>query len=324
MSFFNQPIVTRLLRNSIAKNPDQAISDENIESARQQLRVDVIDGFRNFILIVAGVFSAGFGLNGFLLPNDFIDGGATGISLLLQATTGFGLSIFLIVVNAPFIFMGAKQIGNRFAVRSICAIILLAIVVHYVPYPIITDDKLLIAVFGGFFLGAGIGLAIRGGSVIDGTEVLAIYLSKKTELKIGDVILILNIFIFGVGAYILSIEIALYAILTYLAAAKTVDFIVDGIEEYIGVTIISPQSEEIRKMIIHKLERACTLYSGKSGYGEKPEDLKHIDIVYTVITRLEIAKIKNEVNKIDENAFVIMGEVKDTKGGMIKRKSPKH
>ena len=207
----------------------------------------------------------------------------------------------------------------RFALKSIIAILLLSFVVHFIEFPIITEDKLLIAVFGGFFLGFGIGMAMRGGSVIDGTEVLAIYLSRKLAITIGDVLLLINIIIFSFGAYILSIETALYAILTYLAAAKTVDFVVDGVEEYIGVTIISDKHETIRIMLIENLRRACTIYAGKGGFGKSGHSYDK-DIIYTVITRLELAKLQTEIDKIDKNAFVIMGVVKDLKGGMIKRK----
>lgn len=246
-----------------------------------------------------------------------------GISLLISETTNVSLSILIVAVNLPFLILGYSQIGKEFAIKSIIAIILLAVVVHFIPYPLITSDKLLIAVFGGFFLGTGIGMAIRGGSVIDGTEVLAIYLSKKTGLTIGDIILIFNIIIFSFGAYVLSVEIALYAILTYLAASKTIDFIIEGIEEYTGITIISEKSEEIRLMITEKLGRGVTLYNGKGGFGKKDEISKHIDIIYTVITRLEIARLKTEVDKIDSKAFLIMSSIKDTKGGMIKKRSLK-
>ena len=162
-------------------------------------------------------------------------------------------------------------------------------------------------------------MSMRGGSVIDGTEVLAIFLSRKLSLTIGDVLFLINIIIFSVGAYILSIETALYAILTYLSAAKTVDFVVDGVEEYIGVTIISNKHEELRFMLTKKLRRACTIYAGRGGYGTSGESYDK-DIIYTVITRLEIAKLQTEIDKIDKNAFIIMGVVKDLKGGMIKKK----
>jgi uncharacterized membrane-anchored protein YitT (DUF2179 family) len=196
----------------------------------------------------------------------------------------------------------------------------LAISVHFIPFPTITDDKLLVAFFGGFFLGLGIGLAIRGGSVIDGTEILAVYISRKTGFTIGDIILLFNIIIFSVSAYVFSIEIALYAILTYLIASKTVDFVVSGIEEYVGVTIISVQYEEIRLMIIEKMGRGCTLYSGKRGFSKRGQSLKTTEVVYTVVTRLELAKLKTEIDKIDKEAFIISHSIKDVKGGMIKKR----
>jgi uncharacterized membrane-anchored protein YitT (DUF2179 family) len=230
----------------------------------------------------------------------------------------------LVAINLPFLILGAWTISRQFAIRSIIAILVLSMVVHFLHFPIVTDDKLLIAIFGGFFLGMGIGLSVRGGAVIDGTEVLAVYVSRKTSLSIGDVILIFNIIIFSFGAYILSVEIALYAILTYLAASKTVDFIIDGIEEYMGVTIISERSDDIRIAITEKLGRGCTLYSGKRGFGREKIHLRHTDIVYTVITRLELAKLQTEIDKVDQDAFVIMSAIKDTKGGMVKKRPLKH
>ncbi len=258
-------------------------------------------------------------LKGFLLPNRFIDGGATGISLLLENTTNIELGYLLILVNLPFLILGARTFNYKFAIRSIIAITFLAIVVHFVDYPTITEDKLLIAVFGGFFLGLGIGMAMRGGSVIDGTEILAIFLSRKFSITVGDVLLIINIIIFSFGAYILSIETALYAILTYLAAGKTVDFVVDGVEEYVGVTIISEKHDELQVMIVEKLRRACTIYAGKGGFGTSGKSYEK-DIIYTVVTRLELARLNTEIDKIDKKAFIIMGLVKDLRGGMIKKK----
>ena len=301
------------------KQVSGAVTKKQIDPLVKSMHVELTHTIKDYIYVIIGVFAAGFGLKGFLLPNQFIDGGATGISLLLENITKIELSYFLVLVNIPFLILASKTINLKFAIRSIIAITLLAIVVHYIDYPIITEDKLLIAVFGGFFLGLGIGMSMRGGSVIDGTEVLAIYLSRKLSLTVGDVLLLINIIIFSFGAYVLSIETALYAILTYLAAAKTVDFVVDGVEEYVGVTIISNHHEAIRIMLIEKLRRACTIYAGKGGYGAHGNSYDK-DIIYTVVTRLEIAKLQTEIDKIDKNAFVTMGTVKDLKGGMIKRK----
>lgn len=274
------------------------------------------DGF----LLTIGILSAGFGLEGFLLPSSFIDGGVTGISLLTAELTKYPLPVLILVINIPFIILGYNQLGRQFAIKSILAIIGLALAITFIHYPIITSDKLLISVFGGFFLGAGIGFAIRGGGVLDGTEVLAIYLSKRTGLTIGDIIMVFNIIIFSVAAYVLSIETALYSILAYLAASKTVDFIIEGVEEYTGVTIVSSHCEEVRLMITEKLGRGVTIYIGKRGFGKRGESRADMDIVYTVITRLEIGKLQAEVEKIDPNAFIVMNAVKDTRGGMIKKR----
>lgn len=274
----------------------------------------------DIFLITAGVLSAGFGLKGFLLPNNFIDGGAVGISLLIAELSGISISILLLVVNIPFIVLGYYSISTEFAIKTGLAIIALALVVALVPYPHITADKLLVAVFGGFFLGCGVGLAVRGGGVIDGTEVLAINISRKLGLTIGDIILILNIIIFSFAAWLLSIETALYSILTYLSASKTVDFIIEGIEEYTGITIISVKSDEIKTMIIDKMGRGLTIYKGERGFGKSGHRDHEIKIIYTVLTRLEVSRLNTEIEKIDPDAFVIMNSIKDTRGGMIKKR----
>lgn len=319
MNQFFQQIISETVKHRLKKK-NQQTNDRQLSSQVEILKVNITHIVRDTVFILIGIVSAGFGLKGFLIPNSFIDGGAMGVSLLTAEITGVSLSILIVFINLPFLILGSSQIGKQFALKSILAIIGLALVVHFIPYPVVTTDKLLIAVFGGFFLGAGIGMAIRGGAVIDGTEVLAIYLSKKTGLTIGDIILIINIIIFLFAGYILSVEIALYAILTYMAASKTVDFVIEGIEEYTGITIISDESEEIRLMITEKLGRGVTVYSGKGGYGKRGENLKNIDIIYIVITRLEIARLRTEIDKIDPEAFIIMNSIKDTKGGMIKKR----
>ena len=269
--------------------------------------------------MLVGVFSAGFGLKGFIIPNGFIDGGVMGISLLVNHETSIPLSYLIIAINIPFLIMGYKQISKIFSLKSMLAITALAIVVAVIPYPLVTDDKILVAVFGGFFLGGGIGMAIRGGAVIDGTEVLAIFLSRKISLTVGDFILIFNIMIFSVAAWLLTITIALYSILTYLVASKTVDFILEGIEEFTGVTIISSRSGQIISMIQNKLGRGLTIYSGRKGFGKSGESDQTVDIIFTVITRLEINRLTNEVEKIDPSAFIVMQSIRDTRGGMVKK-----
>ncbi len=319
--FSTQSIVQTVLHQQKMKEKKGAsMTAYQKAKAYRNFKVAAKGSVANLLLITLGVLSAGFGLKGFLLPNGFVDGGAVGISLLIAEVTSIQLPLLLIVVNAPFIFLGYKYISKNFSIKTAVAIVALSLVVAMIPYPQITQDKLLIAIFGGFFLGLGIGLAVRGGGVIDGTEVLAISLTKRVGLSVGDIILIINIIIFSVAAYILSVEIALYSILTYLAASKTVDFVIEGIEEYTGVTIISVKSDEIQKMIIEQMGRGVTLFKGKKGYGKTGHKEGDMDIVYTVITRLEVAKINTEIEKIDPDSFVIMHSIKDTKGGMIKKR----
>lgn len=274
---------------------------------------------RESIFIVIGVCAAAFGLKSFLLPNDVLDGGVTGISLLISVLTGWKLSILIFLINIPFLIMGWIQIGRTFAIKSMASIALLAIVLFSFEYPLVTNEPLLIAVFGGFFLGLGIGFSIRGGAIIDGTEVLAIYLGKKTGFSVGEMILIFNLIIFSVAAYLLSVETALYSIITYFAASRTVDFVLEGFDEYIGVTIVSDHHEELREMILTKLRRGATLYHGNKALKLQEKDSGKINIIYTVITRLELAKFETEIDKIDPNAFLVMSKVKDIKGGMIKK-----
>ena len=295
---------------------------ESISDARMfiEMKMLVRKIITDLFLICLGILSAGFGLRGFLLPNNFLDGGATGISLLISELTGLNLSLLLLVVNVPFIILGYTVVGKRFAIKTALAIAGLAACVAFMPYPEVTNDKVLVAVFGGFFLGAGIGLAVRGSAVIDGTEVLAIFVSKKSGLTIGDVIMIVNIIIFSAAAWLTSIEIALYAMLTYLSAARTVDFVIEGIDEYMGVTIISIKSEKIRSMITNKLGRGITVYNGERGFGNTGEKFYDMKILYTIVTRLEVGKLQYEIEKIDPNAFVVMTSVKDMKGGMIKKR----
>ncbi|MBL7720631.1 MAG: YitT family protein, partial [Chitinophagaceae bacterium] len=205
----------------------------------RESRLSIKGHIRDFVLISIGIFSAAFGLKGFLLTNQFIDGGATGVSLLISALTKAPLYLLIICINIPFIVLGYKILGKQFAVKTALAITGLALVIANIDFPNVTDDNLLVAIFGGFFLGAGIGFSIRGGAVIDGTEVLAISLSRKFGVTIGDIIIVINAIIFSTAAYLLSVEIALYSMITYLAASKTLDFIVEGIEEYVGVTIVA-------------------------------------------------------------------------------------
>ena len=324
-SFLKKIIVDFILKQKKQETPEkQEYTPYELAKAYHEFKISTVDFFRDLLFISLGILSATFGLKGFLIPNNFIDGGATGIALLIRQLTGAKLGLMLVLVNIPFLLMGLGVIGKNFAIKAALAIAGFALMAAFVNFEKpVTEDKLLVAVFGGFFLGAGIGLTIRGGAVIDGTEVVALYLSKRLGTTVGDIITIINVIIFGVAAYYISINVALYAMVTYLAASKTVDFIIEGIEEYTGVTIISSHNEEIKEMIINKLGRGVTVYKGRGGFGKQG----HTDdknIIYTVVTRLEISKLNNEIHKIDRNAFVVMTTIKDIKGGMIKKRRLKH
>jgi uncharacterized membrane-anchored protein YitT (DUF2179 family) len=321
MNPFFQQIIIQAAQDGDGKS-DKEMSAFARAKAFREAKINISRWIKDFLLIGVGIFSAAFGLESFLLPSNFIDGGATGIALLASEKSPLPLQAWLVIINIPFVFIGYKTMGRNFAIKASAAIVGLALCVTFVHFGSVTHDKLLVSVFGGFFLGAGIGMAVRGGAVLDGTEVVAIYLSKKLGTSIGDIIIIFNVGIFGAAAYLLNIESALYSMITYLAASKTVDFIIEGIEEYTGVTIVSSHNDEIRRMIINKLGRGITVYKGRRGYGSHGE-IREMDILYTVITRLEISKMKTEIKKIDPHAFVVMNSVKDTSGGMIKKR-PMH
>jgi uncharacterized membrane-anchored protein YitT (DUF2179 family) len=315
-----QQLVVQQVKKNLGADTDKTFTRYEYAKNAWRRRKDTLNTIRSIVFMAAGVISAAFGLEGFLIPRGFIDGGVTGISLLVNKETGISFSLLLILFNVPFILLGWKHISKAFSIRGVIAISALALVVAVVPFKPVTDDKVLVAVFGGFFLGAGIGLTIRGGAVIDGTEILAISLSRKRSLSVGDFILIFNILIFSVAAMLLKIEVALYSILTYLSASKTVDFILEGIEEFTGVTIISVHSEEIADMIKNKMRRGLTVYAGKKGYGRRGENPAATNIIFTVLTRLEISRFTSEVEKIDPNAFIVMQSIKDTHGGMVKKR----
>jgi uncharacterized membrane-anchored protein YitT (DUF2179 family) len=275
---------------------------------------------RNIIYVFLGVFSAAFGLKGFLMPGGFIDGGITGVSLLVYQLTDIPISILILIINIPFVYLAFINRLRWFAFKAMISITSLALCL-LLPIPEVTNDKLLVAVFGGFFLGAGIGLSLRGGSVLDGTEIMALFITRIYNFTVGDFILIINIMIFLIAAVLLSIEVALYSILTYLAASKTVDFILDGIEEYSDISIISNYSDKIRQVIVVKFGLGYTVYKGKRGFGKRGISEDDVDIIYTLVTRLELTKLKNEIEMVDPDAFMIEHHVKDIKNGLIKKRA---
>lgn len=291
--------------------------------AQQKRNTNIyLKSLKDIFLITAGTFSAAFGVKGFLLSSHFIDGGVTGISMLISYIAGYPISIFLVILNIPFIILGYHQIGLTFVIKTTLAIIGLSLCIFFVPFPDVTPDKLLTAIFGGFFLGTGIGLAMRGGAVLDGTEIAAVLLSKRSSvLKVSDIILLFNVVIFTTAVFILGVEPALYSIVTYFAATKMIDYILNGIEEYTAVTIISDRNNDIKEMVTKKLRHGITVYTGTTGYGRRGEKRLDHDILYTVITRLEVGNLQAEINKIDPHAVVIHQSINSIKGGIIKKRA---
>lgn len=274
---------------------------------------------KNTALILIGIFSAAFGIKAFLLSSHFIDGGATGVSMLISAITGVTLAVLLPLINLPFVALGYRHMGLRFAAKSATAIVGLSLVLYFVNFPDVTPDKLLTAVFGGLFIGAGIGLTIRGGAVLDGTEIAALLVSRHSYvLRVGDVILLLNVVIFLAAAFFLGIESALYSILTYVAASKAIDFLIHGVEEYTAITIVSPHGDAIKDAIIQTLHSGVTVYRGEGGVGSTGESSSQT-ILYCVVTRLEVGGIKTLAMDIDPTAFITTHSLNDVDGGLIKR-----
>ena len=269
----------------------------------------------NATYILLGIVSASFGLHGFLMSSQFIDGGATGVSMLLDKVTPIPLSVFLPIINLPFVALGYRQLGKAFAIRSALGIAGLSLCLAVVHFPDVTPDKLLTAVFGGFFIGGGIGLAMRGNAVLDGTEIAALLVSKRSGIfRVGDVILGLNIVIFLTAALVLGIESAMYSILTYIAASKTLDFLLHGIEEYTAVVINSTRNDQIRQRILRDLGRGVTVYKGRGGMTGADQD-----ILFCVVTRLEIGKVKQIARAIDRAAFLVIHPLADVEGGTKKK-----
>jgi len=275
----------------------------------------------DIVYIMIGVITAAFALQSFLVPNKFFDGGMTGISLLIHEIYHFKIAFVILLANLPFIILSMYVLNYSFAIKTFVCIVLLGICLLYVPYPIITQDKLLVSIFGGFFLGVGIGLTMRAGCAVDGIEVLALYTWKRTSFTISEIILALNLLIFSIAAFKFGIQTALYSMLTYFTASKTVDYVVEGLEAYTGVTIISSKSEIIKYRLVNELGRGITIYKGERGFLPGNFDLhENCDIIFTIITRLELRRLRNLVSAIDPKAFVFASPVKEASGGIIKRR----
>jgi uncharacterized membrane-anchored protein YitT (DUF2179 family) len=267
-----------------------------------------------------GILFCGFALKSFLVPNNFFDGGLTGISLLIHETYHFNIAYVIIIANIPFIIMGGIQINYTYAIKTSAAIIGLGLCLLYMPYPEVTQDKLLVSIFGGVFMGIGVGLAIRGGCALDGIEVLALYTGKRISFTISEIILGINIVIFLVAAIQLGLPTALYSILTYYSASRTINFVIEGIEEYTGVTIISGENEKIKEALVMTMGKGITIYKGERGFLKSSFDVSQpVDIIFTVVTRLEVRRLRNLVHDIDPKAFVFTSTIKEAAGGVLKK-----
>ncbi|MDB5015576.1 MAG: putative rane-anchored protein YitT [Mucilaginibacter sp.] len=275
----------------------------------------------DIIYIVVGILFSAFALKSFLIPNKFFDGGVTGISLLISELYDLKIAYVIVIANIPFIIMGAFQVNRAFAFKTIAAVIVLGLCLLFLPYPQITSDKLLVSIFGGVFMGIGVGLAIRGGCALDGIEVLALYTGKRISFTISEIILGINIIIFLVAAVKLGLPTALYSILTYYTASRTINFVIEGLEEYTGVTIISGESELIKQQLVMTLGRGITVYKGERGFLKDSFDISQpVDIIFTVVTRLEVRRMRNLIHDIDPKAFVFTSIIKEAAGGVLKRR----
>lgn len=274
---------------------------------------------KDILYTVAGTLVSGFALKSFLIPNNFLDGGVTGVSLLIHELYHYNIAVVILLLNIPFIIAGGIHVNKVFAFKMLACILCLGICLVAIPYPVITSDKLLVSIFGGFFLGTGIGLAMRGGCAIDGIEVLALYTLKRSSFTISEIILGLNVIIFLIAAIQLGLETALYSMLTYFTASRTISYVIEGLEEYTGVTIISGKSEEIKKELVMSLGRGITVYKGERGFMKDSFDVHHdCDILFTIVTRLEVRRLRNTVHTIDPKAFIFTNTIKEAAGGVLK------
>lgn len=272
---------------------------------------------KRIIMIITGAIFMAMGIELFLVPNQLLDGGIVGISIILSHLTGVQLGLFIFLLNIPFFFIGYKQIGKTFALSTVLGITVLSVTTYLLhPVPRFTDDLLLATVFGGIVLGIGVGLVIRYGGSLDGTEILAILFSTKTAFSVGEIIMFFNIIIFTVAGFVFTWEQAMYSVLAYFIAYKTIDIVIQGLDESKSVYIISDFADEVGNAIMDRLGRGVTYLHGEGAY--TGDDKK---IIFTVITRLEEAKLKTIVEDIDLQAFVAIGNIAEVRGGRFKKRN---
>ncbi len=288
----------------------------------QPLNLKNILSVRSFLLKIIGVVCAVIAIKGFMIPNHFLDGGLLGISILIHEFYHIDVSIPLIVLNLPFVYIGYMKIGKNFAAHALITVILLGVLLNLLTIPTITNDSFLTAIFGGVFVGLGIGLVIRGGGVLDGLEVIAEYTNDQFGLSISEIIMAINTSIFLIIAFYLGIEKAMYSILTFFTAIKVSDYVVDGFEKLICLSIISPDSEKVKSIIVNDFNKAITIYKGERGNLPGSYNIKHdCDIIVAVVTRLELHKIKKAINAAEPKSFMFVQNVREVGGGIVSKKS---
>lgn len=280
---------------------------------------------KNLIQLVLGVALAVLAMRGFMIPNRFLDGGITGISILFHEIYHWDISILTIVLNIPFVFLGYRRIGKTFAMQTILAVILLSLGLTFVHIEAITTDRLLIAIFGGLTMGAGVGLVLRCGGVIDGAEVVAVFTKRKTGFSSNEIILLLNAIIFTIAATQFGLETAMYSLITFFTAQRATDYVVDGIEQYTAVNIVSAESEAIKEYLVNDLGKGITVYKGERGYLPGSYSIKtNTDIIVTIVTRLEVHQLQTAIKAIDPKAFIYVQTIKEAAGGILKTKPHSH
>ncbi|WP_353777875.1 YitT family protein [Winogradskyella sp. 3972H.M.0a.05] len=279
-----------------------------------------IFSLKSLLLKLIGVVAATIAIKGFMIPNHFLDGGLLGISILIHEIYHIDVWMPLLILNIPFVVIGYKKIGKNFAAHALLSLILLGIALNVLPIPTVTKDHFLVAAFGGVFVGLGIGFVIRGGGVIDGLEVIAEYTNKQFGLSTAEIIMAINTTIFLVIAFYLGLEKAMYSILTFFTALKVSDYVVDGFEKLISLTIISPNDQLIKDLVVNKFNKPITVYKGERGNLPGIETISHdCDIIVTVVTRLEVHKMKKAIAEADPKAFMFVQNIKEVKGGVISR-----
>nr|WP_193559368.1 YitT family protein [Metabacillus litoralis] len=271
---------------------------------------------KRVLFIFIGAVLMAVGLEIFLVPNQVIDGGIVGISIILSHLLGWKLGLFIFLLNIPFFFIGYKQIGKTFALSTVFGISILSIATVLLhPVPAFTEDVLLATVFGGITLGIGVGIVIRYGGSLDGTEILAILANKKLPFSVGEIIMFFNIFILGSAGFVFGWNRAMYSLIAYFVAFKTIDIVIEGLDESKSAWIISEQYQEIGDAIIARLGRGVTYLNGEGAY--TGDDKK---VIFCVITRLEEAKLKSIVEDLDTSAFLAVSNIAEVRGGRFKKK----